>query len=213
MRAGRVFLAGDAAHQMPPFLGQGLCSGVRDAANLAWKLELVVADRRADSLLDTYDRGPVAARRRCRGPRRRHRTTHRSAGGARGAFGRPGCGLRRTPAVSRTPTWRAPRRSPLRRQAAPSAPRRRSTTRRTPRHRLLDRRGVGPCRVADDRRAVACRGRHGRRRPRGDTRRAGHGRWARSVRPDRYVAAVCADTAELDAASEHLFEIVNGAAE
>ena len=54
MRDRRVFLAGDSAHQMPPFLGQGLNSGFRDALNLAWKLRLVVDEGAGDPLLDTY---------------------------------------------------------------------------------------------------------------------------------------------------------------
>ncbi|MDB5402304.1 MAG: FAD-binding monooxygenase [Rhodopila sp.] len=86
-RAGRVFLAGDAAHQQPPFIGQGMCQGIRDVGNLSWKLAAVIRGTAFSALLDTYgeerdqhvrtltarikaighticERDPVAARRR-----------------------------------------------------------------------------------------------------------------------------------------------------
>jgi 3-(3-hydroxy-phenyl)propionate hydroxylase len=58
-RDRRLLIAGDAAHQTPPFLGQGMCAGIRDAANLAWKLALVAGGRAPDTLLDSY--GPEQA--------------------------------------------------------------------------------------------------------------------------------------------------------
>ncbi|MCD0449437.1 FAD-dependent monooxygenase [Actinocorallia sp. API 0066] len=59
-RVGRVFLAGDAAHAMPPWIGQGMAAGVRDAANLCWKLAAVLRGELPDSVLDS--RPPRRAR-------------------------------------------------------------------------------------------------------------------------------------------------------
>lgn len=53
-QVGRVFLAGDAAHQTPPFFGQGMCHGLRDVANLAWKIAAVARGEAGERLLATY---------------------------------------------------------------------------------------------------------------------------------------------------------------
>ncbi|WP_428341872.1 bifunctional 3-(3-hydroxy-phenyl)propionate/3-hydroxycinnamic acid hydroxylase [Mycobacterium sp.] len=70
-RVGRIFLVGDAAHAMPPWIGQGMSAGVRDAANLCWKLAAVVKGQSPESLLDSYqaERKPhvtEVTRRACR---------------------------------------------------------------------------------------------------------------------------------------------------
>jgi 3-(3-hydroxy-phenyl)propionate hydroxylase len=55
-RQGSVFLAGDACHMTPPFLAQGMVQGIKDAANLAWKLAFVLSNGTHDNILDTYER-------------------------------------------------------------------------------------------------------------------------------------------------------------
>jgi hypothetical protein len=62
-RAGRVFIAGDAAHIHPPTGGQGMNTGIQDAYNIAWKLALVAQCKAPDQLLDSYEaeRRPVGA--------------------------------------------------------------------------------------------------------------------------------------------------------
>lgn len=54
-RKDRLLIAGDAAHLTPPFMGQGMCAGIRDASNLAWKLAAVIRGEASEELLNTYE--------------------------------------------------------------------------------------------------------------------------------------------------------------
>tara|TARA_B100000427_G_scaffold318141_1_gene314995 strand:+ start:1054 stop:2514 length:1461 start_codon:yes stop_codon:yes gene_type:complete len=53
-KKGRIFIAGDAAHLMPPFMGQGMCAGIRDISNLAWKITKCLRHKHDNKLLNTY---------------------------------------------------------------------------------------------------------------------------------------------------------------
>ena len=53
-KKGRIFIAGDAAHLMPPFMGQGMCAGIRDVSNLAWKIAKCLRSNHNEKLLKTY---------------------------------------------------------------------------------------------------------------------------------------------------------------
>ena len=53
-REGRMFLVGDAAHLTPPFMGQGMCAGIRDASNLAWKISICCTKGHSENLLNSY---------------------------------------------------------------------------------------------------------------------------------------------------------------
>ena len=87
-RSGRILLIGDAAHQMPPFFGQGLCSGVRDACNLAWKLAAVLRGEVDAAFLDSVqaERGPPRGGHHAQ----RHRTWQDRVRRGRGGSGGTG---------------------------------------------------------------------------------------------------------------------------
>ena len=142
--SGRAFLAGDAAHRMPPIGGRGMNTAIADAANLGWKLAWVVSGFAADALLDTYEaeRLPIA-RRNLSMPLV---AVSRAGGGerlrARPARGRPAPRARRTGCSRTSATATRPRRRPS--TATPRRPASRTGSRdrgrRTPGCRSATRR-------------------------------------------------------------------------
>ncbi len=54
-KIGNIFLLGDSAHQMAPYIGQGMCAGIRDSANLCWKLDLIMSKKSKEDLLTSYE--------------------------------------------------------------------------------------------------------------------------------------------------------------
>ena len=119
-RVGRVFLAGDAAHAMPPWIGQGMSAGVRDAANLCWKLAAVLRGQAAGSLLDSYQAERQTACHRGHPPRRARRPDHhRTPPGHRRACATTCCARSAScPAVHAGCRSTVDSRRPLRRRAS-----------------------------------------------------------------------------------------------
>ena len=197
-RKGRLLLAGDACHQTPPFLGQGMCAGMRDAANLAWKLAAIVKDGAPDALLDTYEserlphvrtfidlavRLGAVLQETDRDSRRRPRPPLR---GRRGNVRLPAAAAR--PGLP--PRCAAARRHDL----SPAAARRRPADGRGDRPALRHRRRGRPARRTSNRCRAAARC-----RPR--LARTSTASRAAILRPDRYIYRLARDRQELETAT------------
>ena len=107
-RKERVLLAGDAAHLMPPFAGQGMNGGMKDVANLAWKLAAVIAGQAGDKILDSYEierARPRARRGQSLPPPRRSHYADQPRHSCR-----PQCGICSPESFARFPLIRSPRR-------------------------------------------------------------------------------------------------------
>ena len=161
-RKGRLLLAGDSCHQTPPFLGQGMCAGMRDAANLAWKLAAIVKDGAPDALLDTYESERLPHVRDLHRSRRRAlgavlQETDREAAAARDRRFEAGAEMFDFPQPQLGPGCRARRAAARRHDLPPAAPRRRPADGRGDRPALRHRRRRGPARWPSHRCRAAAR--------------------------------------------------------
>ena len=205
-RWGRVLIAGDAAHQTPPFMGQGMCAGIRDAANLAWKLAHCVRHGHDEAMLDSYqgERHPHV-RAFIEGAVDLGRLVNASDSGAalKSAFRQPD-GSYRMMTIS-------PRLGPgLWRDGSPAAGRISRQLRRRPGGLADDLAGYGPALIADYALLTRWEG-HARAAKKGihvlaPAELDGAAEYlaeleacAVAIRPDRYVHGTAHDAASLDA--------------